>query len=170
MQRYTLLYKYRHFWSILQQFLGVNSLICYQYDESADADIGIDDVAKDVAGNVLENIGTKHCADDDTAETIEIVNSNSCCKETVVGSHASHHYIANEEICLRHRHIVFLRRLTLDEVKHGRRALHAKETAHQSAERSCANLHFLRRWQFYALAKQHEVDTNQDECHTKNTS
>jgi len=31
-------------------------------------------------------------------------------------------------------------------------------------------LHFLRRWQFYALAKQHEVDTNQDECHAKDAS
>ena len=129
---------------------------------------------------MLEDVGAQHRANDDTAEAIEIINGDSRSEEAVVGSHTSHHNVTNQKIGLGHCHIVFLRRLTLDEVKHGRRALHAKETAHQSAERSCANLHFLRRscsgkrtsssGQFYALAKQHEVDTNQDECHTKNTS
>ena len=120
-------------------------LICYEYDYTADADIGIDDVAEDAVGDMLENVGTQHRADDDTAEAIEIINCYSGGKKAVVCSHTSHHNVTNQEIGLGHCHIVFLRRLTLDEVKHGRRALHAKETAHQSAERSCANLHFLRR-------------------------
>ncbi len=41
---------------------------------------------------------------------------------------------------------------------------------HQSAQCSCANLHFLRRRQFYALAEQHEVDADQDECDTKDST
>ena len=42
-------------------------------------------------------------------------------------------------------HILLLCRLTLDEVKHGWRALHTEETAHQSAQCSCTYLHFFRR-------------------------
>ena len=130
-----------------------SSLICYQNDESADADIGIDDVAEYAVGNEFENVGTQHRADNDTAKTIEIINGDSRSKETVIGSYASHHQIANQEISLRHRHVMLLRRLTLDEVQHGGRSLHAKETAHQSAQCSCADLHFLCRRQFYASAK-----------------
>ena len=119
---------------------------------------------------MLEDVGAQHRANDDTAEAIEIVNSYSSGEEAVVGSHTSHDHIANQKIGLRHRHIVFLRRLTLDEVKHGRWALHTKETAHQSAQCPCAYLHFLRRRQLYALTEKHEVDANQDECNAKNTS
>ncbi len=90
-------------------------------------------------------------------------------EKAVIGSHTSHHHIANQEIGLRHCHIVFLCRLTLDEVKHGWRALHTEETAHQSAQCSCAYLNVFRCRQFYALAKQHEIDTNQDECHAKDS-
>ena len=116
---------------------------------------------------MLEDVCAQHRADDDTAEAIEIINSDSRCEEAVVGSHTRHHHIANQEIGLSHCHIMFLRRLTLDEIKHGWRALHTEETAHQSAERSCAYLNFLRRWQLYALAEQHEVDAYQDERYTK---
>ena len=144
-------------------------LICYEYDYTADADIGIDDVAEDAVGDMFEDIGTQHRADDDTTEAIEIINCYSGGKKAVIGSHTSHHHITNQEIGLRHCHIVFLRRLTLDEVKHGRRALHTEETAHQSAQCSCANLYFLRRWQFYALTEQHKVDANQDECYAKDS-
>ena len=128
---------------------------------------------------MFEDVGPQHRADNDSAEAIEIINGDSSCEETVVGSHARHHHIANQEIGLRHRHIVFLRRLTLDEVKHGRWALHTEETAHQSAQCSCAYLHFLRRscsdkrtsssGQFYALTEQHKVYANQDECHAKDS-
>ena len=119
---------------------------------------------------MFEDVCTQHRADDDTAKAIEIVNGNSRGKKAVVGSHASHHHIANQEISLRHCHIVLFSRLTLYEVKHGRWALHAEETAHQSAQCSCANLHILCCWQFYALAEQHEVDADQNECYTKDAS
>ena len=119
---------------------------------------------------MFEDISTQQGADDDTAEAIEIINGDSRSEEAVVGSHTSHHHIANQEIGLRHCHIVFLRRLTLDEVKHGRWALHTEETAHQSAQRSCAYLHFLRGLQFYASTKHHKVDANQNERYAKNTS
>ena len=52
-------------------------LICYEYDYTADADIGIDDVAEDAVGDMLGNVGTQHRADDDTAEAIEIINCYS---------------------------------------------------------------------------------------------
>ena len=105
-------------------------LICYQYDESADADIGIDYVAEDAVGDMFEDVSTKYRTDDDTTEAIEIINGDRRSKETVVGSYASHHHIANQKIGLSHCHIVLLCRLTLDEVKYGRRALHTEETAH----------------------------------------
>ena len=73
-------------------------LICYEYDYTADADIGIDDVAEDAVGDMFKNISTQHRADDDSAEAIEIVNGYSSCEETVVGSHTCHHHIANQEI------------------------------------------------------------------------
>ena len=119
---------------------------------------------------MFKNISIQHRADDDAAEAIEIVNGYSSCEETVVGSHTCHHHIANQEIGLSHCHIMLLRRLTLDEVQHGWRALHTEESTHQSAQCSCANLYFLRRWQFYALTEQHKVDANQYKCHAKDAS
>ena len=119
---------------------------------------------------MLEDVGTQYRADDDTAEAIEIINGYSLSEKAVVGPHTSHHHIANQEISLRHRHIVFLRWLALDEVKHGRWALHAEEAAHQPTQCSCAYLYFLCSRQFYALAEKHKVDTNQDECHAKDAS
>ena len=147
----------------------VDMLICYEYDYTADADVGIDDVAEDAVGNMLEDVGTQHRADDDAAEAIEIINGDSLGEEAVVGSHTCHHHIANQKIGLSHRHIVLLRRLTLDEVKHGRRTLHTKETAHQSAQCSRTNLYFLRCRQLYALAEKHKVDADKDECYAKDS-
>ena len=69
---------------------------------------------------LIDNQLLNGLADDDTAEAIKIVNGYSSCEETVVGSHTSHHYIANQEIGLCHCHVMLLRRLTLDEVQHGR--------------------------------------------------
>ncbi len=119
---------------------------------------------------MLEDVGTQQGADDDTAETIKIINGYGGCEEAVVGSHARHHQIANQEIGLSHCHIMLLRRLTLDEVQHGWRALHTEETAHQSAQCSCAYLHLFRRWQFNTSTEQHEVDTDQDECYAKDAA
>ena len=65
---------------------------------------------------------------------------------------------------------MFLRWLTLDEVKHGWRALHTKETAHQSTQSSSTYLHFFRGWQLDTLAEKHKVDTNQDECYAKDAT
>ena len=135
-------------------------LICYEYDYTADADIGIDDIAENAVGDMLEDVCAKNRADNDTAESIEIINSNSCSEEAVVGSHTCHHHITNQKIGLSHCHVMLLRRLALDEVKHGGRALHTEETTHQSAQRSCANLNSLRGWQLDLLAEQHEVDAN----------
>mgnify|MGYP006896752099 CR=1 FL=1 len=116
---------------------------------------------------MLEDVGAQHRAYDDTAEAIEIINGDSRSEEAVVGSHTSHHHIANQKIGLRHRHIVLFSRLTLDEVQYGRRALHTEETAHQSAQCSCTYLHFFRRWQLYALTEQHKVDANHNKCNAK---
>ena len=76
---------------------------------------------------MFEDVGTKYSADNDTAKAIKIVNGYSSCEEAVVGSHTSHHHIANQEIGLCHCHVMLLRRLTLDEVQHGRWALHTEE-------------------------------------------
>jgi len=119
---------------------------------------------------MFEDVGTQHSADDDTDKTIEIINSDSRSKEAVVGSYTSHHQVANQKISLGHRHIVLFSRLTLDEVKHGWRALHTKETAHQSAQSSSTYLHFLRGWQLDTLAEKHKVDTNQDKCYAKDAT
>ena len=34
-------------------------LICHEYDYTADADIGIDDVAEDAVGDMFEDVGNK---------------------------------------------------------------------------------------------------------------
>ncbi len=109
---------------------------------------------------MFEDVGTQHRADNNAAKAIEIINSDSLSEEAIVSSHARHHHIANQKVGLRHRHIMLLRRLTLDEVKHGRRALHTEEATHQSTQCSCTYLHFFRRWQFYALAEKHKVYAN----------
>ena len=70
-------------------------LICYEYNDTANADIGIDDVAEDAVGDMLEYVCAQHCTDDDTTEAIEIVNSDGLSEKTIVGSHSSHHHIAN---------------------------------------------------------------------------
>ena len=119
---------------------------------------------------MFEDVASQHRADDDTTETIEVVNGYSGCEETIVGSHTCHHHVANQKIGLSHSHIMFLRRLTLDEVQHGRRALHTEETAHQSAQCSCTYLHFFRRWQFNTSTKQYKVDADQNECDAKDAS
>ena len=119
---------------------------------------------------MLEDVGAQHRANDDTAEAIEIINGDSRSEEAVVGSHTSHHHIANQKIGLRHCHIMFLRWLTLDEVKHGWRALHTKETAHQPAQCSSAYLNSLRGWQLDFLTEQHEVDANQNEYYAKDAT
>ena len=51
---------------------------------------------------MLEDVGAQHRANDDTAEAIEIINGDSRSEEAVVGSHTSHHHIANQKIGLRH--------------------------------------------------------------------
>ena len=119
---------------------------------------------------MFKDVGTQHRADDDTAKAIEIVNGYGGCEKAVVGSYTSHHHIANQEISLSHRHIMLLSRLTLDEVKYGRWALHAEEAPQQSAQCSCAYLHSLRGWQLDLLAEHHEVDTNQDKCYAKDAA
>ena len=62
-------------------------LICYEYDYTADADIGIDDVAEDAVGDMLENVGTQHRADDDTAEAIEIIETTEDSLERAADSY-----------------------------------------------------------------------------------
>ena len=119
---------------------------------------------------MFENVCTKQSAYDDTTKNIEIINCDSRCEEAIVGSHARHHHIANQEISLRHRHIVLFSGLTLDEVKHGRWALHAKEATHQPAQCSSAYLKSLRGWQLDFLTEQHEVDANQNECYAKDAT
>jgi hypothetical protein len=36
-------------------------LICYEYNYTADADVGIDDVAEDAVGDMFEDIGLSRC-------------------------------------------------------------------------------------------------------------
>ena len=59
---------------------------------------------------MLEDVCTKHRADDDTAEAIKIINDNSRSKEAIVGSHTCHHHIANQEIGLSHCHTLPIRK------------------------------------------------------------
>ena len=40
---------------------------------------------------MFEDVASQHRADDDTTETIEVVNGYSGCEETIVGSHTCHH-------------------------------------------------------------------------------
>ena len=63
---------------------------------------------------------------------------------------------------------MFLRRLTLDEIKHSWRTLHAKEASHQSAECTSTNLYSFGCRQLDLLAKQGEIDTDDYQCNTEN--
>ena len=119
---------------------------------------------------MLEDVGTQHRADDDTTEAIDIVNCNGIRKEAIVCPHTSHHHVSNKEVSLRHRHIMLLRRLALDEIEYCWRALHTEEAAHQSAQCSSDYLYFLRCRKFYALTEKHKVDANQDECYAKDAT
>ena len=141
-----------------------------QPDHATDSDIRIDNVAEDAVGYALEHIGSRTGANNDATQSETVIRQYGCSQKTIVGSDDGHHHVANQKIGLRHCHIMFLRWLALDKVKHGRRALHTEETAHQSAQCSCTYLHFLCRWQLYALTEKHEVDANQDECNAKDTS
>ncbi len=78
----------------------------YENNQSANTDVGIDDVTENAVGNVAEHISAKYCADDDTAKPIEIVGDDCHGEESVVGSYESHYQIPNQEVCLRHRHIM----------------------------------------------------------------
>ena len=62
---------------------------------------------------------------------------------------------------------MLFRRLTLDEIKHGWRALHTKESSHQSAQRSCAYLHPLGCRQLDLLTEQRKIDADDYQCHTE---
>ena len=62
---------------------------------------------------------------------------------------------------------MFLRRLTLDEIEHGWRALHAEEASHQSAECTSTYLYALGCWQFYLLTEQRKIDTDDYQSHTQ---
>ena len=138
-----------------------------KYDYTTHGDIGIDDVSEDAIGNALEDVGTKDCADDDSTKSETVVCQDGRGKEAVVGPNKGHHHIANHEIGLRHRHIMFFRRLTLDEIEHSWRALHAKETSHQSAQCTSTYLYSFSRRQLDLLAKQGEIDTDDYQCHTE---
>ena len=62
---------------------------------------------------------------------------------------------------------MFLRRLTLDEIKHSWRALHAKEASHQSAECTSTNLYSFGCRQLDLLTEQRKIDTNDYQSHTQ---
>ncbi len=120
------------------------------------------------ASHLYEDVGSKGCADDDSTKSETVVCQDGRGKEAVVGTNKGHHHIAYQEIGLCHRHIMFLRRLTLDEIEHGWRALHAKETSHQSAQCTSTYLYSFSRRQLDLLAKQGEIDTDDYQCNTEN--
>ena len=62
---------------------------------------------------------------------------------------------------------MFLRRLTLDEIEHGWRALHAEEASHQSAQCSCTNLYSFSCRQLDLLTEQRKIDTDDYQSHTQ---
>ena len=140
-----------------------------KYDYTTHCNIGIDDVAEEAVGDVPEHIGSQTGADDNSTKAETIICQDSCSQEAIIGPNDGHHHIAYQEIGLRHRHVMFLRRLTLDEIKHGRRALHTKEAPHQSAQCSCPHLYSFSCRQFYLLTEQREIDTDKNECHTKDS-
>ena len=110
-------------------------------NHAADPDIRINNVAEDAVGNALEHIGSQTGADNNPTQSEAIIRQYGCSQETIVGSDNGHHHVANQEIGLRHCHIVLLGGLRLDEVKHGRWALHPEEASHQPTQRSCSNLY-----------------------------
>ena len=53
-------------------------LICSQYNYTADADVGIDDVAEDAVGNVFEDVGTQHRHDEDAEAEARSALDETC--------------------------------------------------------------------------------------------
>ena len=140
------------------RLLGVSRASMYRYMEQG--------VSEDAIGNALEDVGSKGCADDDSTKSETVVCQDGRGKEAVVGTNKSHHHIANQKVSLRHRHIMFLRRLTLDEIEHGWRALHAKEASHQSAQCSCTHLYSFSCRQLDLLTEQRKINADKDESYT----
>ena len=48
-------------------------LVRQKNNHATDSDIRIDDVAEDTVGNVLENVCTKSCSDDDAAKSETVI-------------------------------------------------------------------------------------------------
>ena len=92
------------------------SSVCQQNNDTAHRYVGIDDIAEDVIGNALEDVGSKGCSDDDPTKSETVVCQDGRGKEAVVGTDKGHHHIANQKVSLRHSHIVFLGGFRLDEV------------------------------------------------------
>ena len=112
-------------------------LVRQKNNHATDSDIRIDNVSEETIGDALEDVGTKGSSDDDSTKAETVIREDGRSEETVVGTDKSHYHIANQEISLCHRHIVFLSRFRLNEIKHSRRALHPEEASHQSAEPAC---------------------------------
>ena len=117
------------------------SSVCQQNNDTAYGDIRINDVSEDAVGDTAEDIGPQYCANDDPTKSETVVCQDGRGKEAVVGTDKGHHHIANQKVSLRHSHIVFLGGFRLDEIQYGWRALHSKESTHQTAQRSCSYLH-----------------------------
>ena len=133
--------------------LFLADLVRQKNNHATDSDIRIDDVSENAVGDALEDVCTKGCADDDSTETETVICQNGGSEEAVIGTNKGHHHIANQEVRLRHCHIVLLRGFRLDEVEDGGRALHPEKAAHQSAECASTNLNLLCCRQFDLLAE-----------------
>ena len=104
-------------------------LVCQQNDCATNADVGIDDVAEKVAGDVTEHIGAEHRAYRDTAKTKAVVGQDCGGEESIVGAYQGHDEVAYQKIGLRHRHVMLFRWFGLDEIEDCWRTLHAEKSA-----------------------------------------
>ena len=138
-----------------------------QDDESADTDVGVDDISEDAVGEMPEEIAAECRADGHAANAIEVVEAHGGGHEAIVGAHECHDDITAEHIDLGECHILVFVLCGGDEIKHGRRSLHVEEATHQSAEHAGADLCGQGRPQPYLLVEKPKVDAEQDQHHAK---
>lgn len=133
-----------------------------QESQSADADIGIDDVFEQRARDVSEHPCPHHVAYHHAHDAVDISHCHGCGEESVVCPRHGHHQVANEEVGLRLGEIMVLVGFGIHEIQHRRRSLHAEESAHQSAQSAGCDLQRLGRLYLYALAEKGEVYAHDD--------
>ena len=131
--------------------------------DATESDVGVDDVAKLLLGNVFEGLCTDQGAEDHTAYAVQKTIENGGRQKATAGAKCRHRKIAYKEIGGDGGHVFLLAWLGRDEIEHGGRTLHGKESTHQSAQSAHANLHTAIGVQANAVVKESKIERTDDE-------